>query len=120
MGLDRRLIAILALSALSTACGERNPFASFESRCAKLPPTHFEIVAVPPARAPEPSGQPRKSALTSFGHYAERAAEKGKPESTEVDTGRFAALWRREADGAWRLARLMMQPAPLESPAAPR
>ena len=26
--------------------------------------------------------------------------------------GRFAALWRREADGHWHLARLMMQPVP--------
>jgi len=50
-----------------------------------------------------------------FGHYAQKAAEKGKPQSAEVHTGRFAALWRKCADGVWRLDRLMMQPAPLES-----
>jgi hypothetical protein len=43
-----RLAALIALSAVATACGDRtNPFASFETRCAKLPPTHFEVVAVP-------------------------------------------------------------------------
>ena len=43
-----RLAALIALSAVATACGDStNPFASFETRCAKLPPTHFEVVAVP-------------------------------------------------------------------------
>ena len=42
-----RVAALIALSAVATACGDRNPFASFETRCAKLPPTHFEVVAVP-------------------------------------------------------------------------
>ena len=43
-----RLAALIALSALATACGDStNPFASFGTRCAKLPPTHFEVVAVP-------------------------------------------------------------------------
>lgn len=42
-----RLSALLMLSALSTACGDGSPFASFETRCAKLPPTHFKVVAVP-------------------------------------------------------------------------
>jgi len=42
-----RLTILLALCAISTACGDRNPFVSFESRCAKLPSTHFEVVAVP-------------------------------------------------------------------------
>jgi hypothetical protein len=42
-----RLAAVLALCALSVACGDRNPFASFETRCAKLPSTDFEVVAVP-------------------------------------------------------------------------
>jgi adenylate cyclase len=35
-------------------------------------PTMFEIVAAPPGAPPEPSGAPLKSALVSFGHYAER------------------------------------------------
>jgi len=43
-----RLAALIALSAVATACGDsKNPLASFETRCAKLPPTHFEVVAVP-------------------------------------------------------------------------
>src|SRR5258706_8222378 len=42
-----RLATLLALSALSTACGDDSPFASFETRCGKLPPTHFKVVAVP-------------------------------------------------------------------------
>jgi hypothetical protein len=43
-----RLAALIAVAAVATACGDTtNPFASFETRCAKLPPTHFEVVAVP-------------------------------------------------------------------------
>ena len=43
-----RLAALIALCAVATACGDSaSPFASFETRCAKLPPTHFEVVAVP-------------------------------------------------------------------------
>jgi hypothetical protein len=43
------LIALLTVSALLVAaCGQGgHPFASFEARCAKLPPAHFEIVAAP-------------------------------------------------------------------------
>ena len=43
-----RLAALIAVSTVATACGDTtNPFASFETRCAKLLPTHFEVVAVP-------------------------------------------------------------------------
>ena len=43
-----RLAALITLSAIAAACGDSaNPFASFETRCAKLPATHFEVVAVP-------------------------------------------------------------------------
>src|SRR5437773_11732747 len=42
-----RLATLLALSTLSTACGDDSPFASFETRCGKLPPTHVKVVAVP-------------------------------------------------------------------------
>ena len=42
-----RLATLLALSTLSTGCGDDSPFASFETRCGKLPPTHFKVVAVP-------------------------------------------------------------------------
>ena len=46
--LSIRLAALIALSAVATACGDStNPFASFGTRCATLPPTHFELVAVP-------------------------------------------------------------------------
>jgi hypothetical protein len=46
--LSSRLAALIALSAVATGCGDNaNSFASFETRCAKLAPTHFEVVAVP-------------------------------------------------------------------------
>jgi len=45
-----------------------------------------------------------------WGTYRQLAGEKGKPK--EMHTGRFAALWHRDAAGAWHLARLMMQPVP--------
>jgi hypothetical protein len=41
------LATLLALSTLSTACGDDSPFASFETRCGKLPSTHLKVVAVP-------------------------------------------------------------------------
>ena len=43
-----------------------------------------------------------------WGTYKQVAGEKGKPKQTYG--GRYAALWHREADGKWRLARLLMQP----------
>ena len=43
-----------------------------------------------------------------WGTYRQVAGEKGKPKQTYG--GRYAALWHHEADGQWRLARLMMQP----------
>jgi uncharacterized protein (TIGR02246 family) len=43
-----------------------------------------------------------------WGTYHQVAGEKGKPKQTYA--GRYAALWHHEADGRWRLARLMMQP----------
>jgi hypothetical protein len=43
-----RVAAVLALGVIATSCGDGgNPFASFETRCAKLPRSHFEVVAVP-------------------------------------------------------------------------
>ena len=42
------LAALFASCVVATACGDAtNPFASFEMRCAKTPPTHFEVVTVP-------------------------------------------------------------------------
>ncbi|HEY4573010.1 MAG TPA: SgcJ/EcaC family oxidoreductase [Thermoanaerobaculia bacterium] len=43
-----------------------------------------------------------------WGTYRQVAGEKGKPKQTYG--GRYAALWHREADGKWRLSRLLMQP----------
>lgn len=43
-----------------------------------------------------------------WGTYRQVAGEKGKPK--QAYGGRYAALWHHEADGKWRLARLMMQP----------
>lgn len=46
------------------------------------------------------------------GTYDQDAGERGKP--PEHFHGRFLAAWRLEADGAWRLSRLMMQPLKIE------
>lgn len=43
-----------------------------------------------------------------WGTYRQVAGERGKPK--QQFKGRYAALWHLEADGQWRLARLMMQP----------
>lgn len=47
----RRTTVVAAFGLLLAACGPdgANPFASFEARCAKLPPPRFEVVAVPVA-----------------------------------------------------------------------
>ena len=45
---------------------------------------------------------------SQWGKYHQVAGEKGKVK--QQFRGRFAALWHREADGRWRLVRLMMQP----------
>lgn len=45
-----------------------------------------------------------------WGAYHQVARLDGGPPGTF--DGRFAAEWHREADGRWRLARLLMQPAP--------
>jgi len=40
--------AVVMCSALAAACGRiDNPFASFETRCASLPPSEFQVVATP-------------------------------------------------------------------------
>lgn len=45
---------------------------------------------------------------SQWGKYHQVASEKGK--AKQQFRGRFASLWHREADGRWRLVRLMMQP----------
>lgn len=45
---------------------------------------------------------------SQWGKYHQVAGEKGK--AKQQFRGRFAALWHREANGHWRLVRLMMQP----------
>ena len=43
-----RLGTLVAISMLLAACGkDGNPFASFETRCARLPPARFEVVTTP-------------------------------------------------------------------------
>ncbi len=43
-----RLAALVAVPMLLAACGkDGNPFASFETRCARLPPTRFAVVTTP-------------------------------------------------------------------------
>jgi ketosteroid isomerase-like protein len=43
-----------------------------------------------------------------WGTYEQDAGERGK--APAHFHGRYSALWRLEADGTWRLERLMMQP----------
>jgi uncharacterized protein (TIGR02246 family) len=45
----------------------------------------------------------------STGHYRQVAGPKGGP--TGEYRGAFHATWAREADGQWRISRLVMQPA---------
>jgi hypothetical protein len=43
-----RLVGLIVLSVVAASCGDNtNPLAPFEARCAKLPPTHLEVVVVP-------------------------------------------------------------------------
>ncbi|HEY2292429.1 MAG TPA: SgcJ/EcaC family oxidoreductase [Thermoanaerobaculia bacterium] len=49
-----------------------------------------------------------------WGTYRQVAGEKGKPKQTYG--GRYAAIWHREADGGWRLYRLLMQPGEAGKP----
>lgn len=51
-------------------------------------------------------------AAEQWGTYRQVAGERGKAKQTY--TGRYAARWRHEPDGPWRLERLMMQPGPAE------
>jgi uncharacterized protein (TIGR02246 family) len=50
----------------------------------------------------------RGATADQWGTYVQVAGERGKAKQTY--RGRFAAIWHREADGRWRLKRLMMQP----------
>lgn len=51
-----------------------------------------------------------------WGTYRQVAGEKGK--AKQIYSGRYAALWRRESGGQWRLQRLMMQPTPVAASVA--
>jgi adenylate cyclase len=74
-------------------------------------PVVFDIKTRPPGPAPEPSGQPIKSALVSFAHYAERG-QYPPPSASEVGVpiARLAAVARdlghvtmiADADGTTR------------------
>jgi uncharacterized protein (TIGR02246 family) len=48
------------------------------------------------------------NAAYQWGTYKQRVAEKGKP--AKDYHGRYVASWRREADGHWRLAKMLVQP----------
>src|SRR5262245_48559770 len=50
---------------------------------------------------------------SQWGSYHQVAGEKGKPK--QQFRGRYSALWHQEANGRWRLLRLMMQPLPSEA-----
>jgi uncharacterized protein (TIGR02246 family) len=53
-------------------------------------------------------------AAYQWGTYSQRVAEKGKPAADY--RGRFVASWRRDAEGHWRIARMLVQPFPAGSP----
>lgn len=50
------------------------------------------------------------SAAYQWGTYSQRVAEHGKPAADYH--GRYVASWHREADGHWRLRRMLVQPFP--------
>ena len=50
-----------------------------------------------------------------WGTYRQTAGERGQP--MQHLRGRYAALWRHEREGRWRLVRMMMQPLPAEAAA---
>jgi len=82
-----RLATLLALCGLATACGDGNPLASFETRCAKLPPTHFEVVAVPVTVERDDSQS--IAALT---------AKSGSPLATQRTLGLTSAVFGQSTD----------------------
>jgi len=49
-------------------------------------------------------------AAYQWGTYRQRVAEKGK--AANDYHGRYVASWRRETDGRWRLAKMLVQPFP--------
>lgn len=49
-------------------------------------------------------------AAYQWGTYRQRVAEKGK--AANDYHGRYVASWKREADGRWRLAKMLVQPFP--------
>jgi len=48
-----------------------------------------------------------------WGTYRQVAGERGK--APGVYRGHYAARWQRDADGRWRLSRLVMQPLPADA-----
>ncbi|HEV8121368.1 MAG TPA: hypothetical protein VGQ67_10275, partial [Candidatus Polarisedimenticolia bacterium] len=45
-----------------------------------------------------------------WGHYAQRVIAPGQPAADY--TGRFVLEWSRQANGAWLVRRLLLQPSP--------
>jgi uncharacterized protein (TIGR02246 family) len=50
------------------------------------------------------------NAAYQWGTYRQRVAEKGKAGNDYH--GRYVASWKRETDGRWRLAKMLVQPFP--------
>jgi uncharacterized protein (TIGR02246 family) len=74
----------------------------------------FAAVEVQAVEMTTDSIEVHDSAAYQWGTYSQRAAEHGKPAAAHH--GRYVAAWRREADGQWRIARLMVQPFPQGAP----
>jgi uncharacterized protein (TIGR02246 family) len=52
------------------------------------------------------------STAIQWGRYTQTAGEKGKPPMHLF--GRYVAVWRRQSNGDWKIARLIVQPSPTE------
>ncbi|HTQ79376.1 MAG TPA: SgcJ/EcaC family oxidoreductase [Thermoanaerobaculia bacterium] len=103
-----------ALAACFTAQGEllepgMAPLQGPEAIRAFLAPI-FTAVDVLSASATSESVEVHGDAAYQWGTYRQRVAEHGKPPADYQ--GRYVAAWRREADGQWRLRRMLVQPFP--------
>jgi uncharacterized protein (TIGR02246 family) len=74
----------------------------------------FSAVTVESASTESETVEVFGTAAYQWGTYRQRVAEHGKPAADYH--GRYVAAWRREADGHWRLARMLVQPFPPGAP----
>lgn len=70
----------------------------------------FAAVVVESASTESDAVEVYGDAAYQWGTYRQRVAEKGK--AANDYHGRYVASWRREADGRWRLAKMLVQPFP--------